>query len=113
MSRRKPTYGPETQKMYAEGKKRGVDFSNPLRYATKERAWIRFKSIFYECLLVGDSTIQHQRRIPKFIWDWHELLNEAEPEGARRLSTLIQSLLEDGPPSYLKCKFGGWRDELS
>ena len=70
--------------------------------------WIRFCAAFCECLLIGDSKIQHERRIPPFVWDWSDLLKEIESQEVQsRLFSFIQSLLEMGGPDYLKDMFGG------
>lgn len=94
--------------MLKEGIVRGFDFSNPERYATSARIWIKFCAAFCECLLLGDSIIQHERRIPPFIWDWFDLLKEIESQEIQsRIISFIQSLLEMGGPNYLKDMFGG------
>lgn len=108
LSRRKPAYTPEKDKMLSEGLNRNIDFSKPERYATSDRKWIKFHAVFCECLLIGDSKIQHERRIPPFVWDWSDQLKEIESQEAKsRISSLIQSLLEMGGPDYLKDMFGG------
>ena len=108
LSRRKPAYAPEKAKMLKEGLDRGIDFSKPERYAASERMWIKFYAVFCECLLTGESKIQHERRIPPFVWDWSDLLKEIESQEVQsRIISLIQSLLEMGGPDYLKDMFGG------
>lgn len=107
LSRRRPDYTHEKEKMLSEGLSRNIDFSKPGRYATSDRKWIKFHAVFCECLLIGDSKIQHERRIPPFVWDWSDQLKGIESQEAKsRISSLIQSLLEMGGPDYLKDMFG-------
>ena len=106
--RRRPVYAPETALMRKKGIDRGFDFTDPERYASSERRWIKFQSVFLECLLLGGSKIQHKRRIPMFVWNWSHLLAKIESQEVKnRISSFIQSLLEMGGPKYLKNMFRG------